>query len=484
MDDLMAHFSNVSADELHPKTALDAPFNLSTASINTSSHTSLPPPLNIVPNGNERHDPTPSAFVNSANPSEVTQFLHPLDDGEPLAHAAISRHGAPYSGVGESTSIAPTPQSEEEKLAYIHHFKSTAPIKEDPKAAPKPRRNLLSELADVSNENINPAERTASTNNGVFSTDMLPPHIYKEMAYKEMAGKGYMMDEEDRGIMEQYKELEFHRQVLKSHESGAQTLTAENGIKANGVGHNGHTSSASTSTTGIDKVLDLDELLRHWHKRDKERDAIVRDLCEEVQHLRKTLQERTMTDPNGVTRTSQDTPLTPKSAGPNTSSASLNEDTTSFDAVRQWQQTAATHFPRSSSPIKGSSELIYLNVNGQRVDPPFQKEVDDHIQKQMYAQMKTTPYCTFFHLLDSCSSKYTGKPCKYRHGPDLSKEERQVLKNHARRLPCNIGSSCRNPQCVSHYCLFSTDALRLNSKRFSAIVARMDNRAILGQDAI
>lgn len=153
--------------------------------------------------------------------------------------------------------------------------------------------------------------------------------------------------------------------------------------------------------------------------------------------------------------TDHDGPLTPSDGALSTSAAARP------DAINKWQElvnqfTGPSHSrqPTANPPKKNarSGNLILLNINDERVDPP-PKEEDLDTRKKMKARMKENNYCAFFHLLGSCKFERAGNSCIYRHGPLLNEEELVLLKNYNRRLPCGIGSSCRNLNCIfGHTC--------------------------------
>ena len=135
-----------------------------------------------------------------------------------------------------------------------------------------------------------------------------------------------------------------------------------------------------------------------------------------------------------------------------------------LDAIHEWQEEANKHpgpspcrRQKSNSPKKHGEcrapfEPVLLNIDGLRVDPPRCQE-DNDTRKSMLRKMEKVRFCTYFHLLDSCKSRAPGKTCRFRHEPRLDAQELTVLRNHARKLPCAMGSKCRNRFCIyGHVC--------------------------------
>lgn len=102
----------------------------------------------------------------------------------------------------------------------------------------------------------------------------------------------------------------------------------------------------------------------------------------------------------------------------------------------------------------GSNQMVLLNINDERIDPPLLEEDYDTLES-MKDRMEVKRFCSYYHLQGNCVSlNPTSKQvCNFRHGPKLNSQEIVVLRNYAKKLPCGRGSRCRQSECVfGHNC--------------------------------
>lgn len=127
--------------------------------------------------------------------------------------------------------------------------------------------------------------------------------------------------------------------------------------------------------------------------------------------------------------------------------AADNRNTSSLSPPRHLRHL---HPPRRA--VK-QDKIVLLNINNERVDPAPEPE-DFETRESMLDRIEVRGFCRYYHLRGKCSIESSGEKCKFRHGPDLNKEELKILENHlAKSSPCHSGSHCRNNQCVySHVC--------------------------------
>ena len=95
---------------------------------------------------------------------------------------------------------------------------------------------------------------------------------------------------------------------------------------------------------------------------------------------------------------------------------------------------------------------VLLNVNDERVDHELE-EVDYETSESMLDRMEVQRFCTFYHLQNFCLTVSMGKPCIFKHGPRLNKEELRFLRQYSKGLRCGAGSRRRKPDCLfGHVC--------------------------------
>ena len=125
-------------------------------------------------------------------------------------------------------------------------------------------------------------------------------------------------------------------------------------------------------------------------------------------------------------------------------------------AIAKWQETSKaadplstpTHQPRSRSSWH-SKQNILLNINDERLDPPFLPQAPS-TPARMQANMDIKHDGPYPYLHGNCVIPN----CKYRHWPNLNPKEIAVLRNRVRRLPCARVSRCRQADCVfGHVCM-------------------------------
>lgn len=132
------------------------------------------------------------------------------------------------------------------------------------------------------------------------------------------------------------------------------------------------------------------------------------------------------------------------------------------EALARWQAAANASIPlparvRPQTEIQSGwtadYENILLNINDERVDHELE-EVDYETSESMLDRMETQRFCVFYHLQNHClTTAALGKPCNFRHGPRLNKDELRFLRQDFRRLRCDFGSQCRKPDCLyGHVC--------------------------------
>lgn len=125
------------------------------------------------------------------------------------------------------------------------------------------------------------------------------------------------------------------------------------------------------------------------------------------------------------------------------------------NVIAKWQETSKAADPLSAPDRQprpraswNSTQNILLNINDERLDPPFLPE-DPSTASSMKDSMEVKQYCHYHYLVGNCVAPV----CKFRHLPHLNPKEITVLRNHVRRLPCTRGSRCRQADCVfGHIC--------------------------------
>ena len=131
--------------------------------------------------------------------------------------------------------------------------------------------------------------------------------------------------------------------------------------------------------------------------------------------------------------------------------------------IAKWQETSKAAKPLSTPTLQPrprsswhSKQNILLNINDERLDPPFLPE-DPSTASSMKANMDVKHYCHYHYLIGNCPTP----GCKFRHWPNLNPKEITVLRNHVRKLPCARGSRCRQADCVfGHVCLDQPNCTR------------------------
>ena len=94
-----------------------------------------------------------------------------------------------------------------------------------------------------------------------------------------------------------------------------------------------------------------------------------------------------------------------------------------------------------------SANKIQRNEKGQRIDPKLEYE---HSKVKSISQKKS---CNQHYIGGRCEAK-PGK-CSYSHDYKFDKSDLLVLRELARRTPCNVGRECDNPDCFhGHHCQF------------------------------
>ena len=183
-------------------------------------------------------------------------------------------------------------------------------------------------------------------------------------------------------------------------------------------------------------------------------------------------------------------PVKSRSPSDRVRTASPHTATTSFGSIPKWQEEAIAKWQgeanghgfhrRLSNPQRNgvrSKEPVLLNIHDERVDPQ-PKEEDPESKEMVQARMAEKKYCTFFHLLDSCNSERMGKTCNFRHGPRLNEQELVILQNIARRLPCAVGSTCRDPVCVFGHSCQNQPGCRYGARCYLAKFHNVDKTAV------
>ncbi|KAI5460831.1 hypothetical protein BGZ63DRAFT_358947 [Mariannaea sp. PMI_226] len=127
-------------------------------------------------------------------------------------------------------------------------------------------------------------------------------------------------------------------------------------------------------------------------------------------------------------------------AGPSTHYASAAARAASISAPTQTTQSSST---ASRIPIPTQ---ILRNKRGQRVDSQLFYSLQD------FNNLKGRKLCNMFHLLGKCHYLDTYRECQHTHGERLNATERVALSAVARQSPCQFGSACNDPECLSGHC--------------------------------
>lgn len=125
------------------------------------------------------------------------------------------------------------------------------------------------------------------------------------------------------------------------------------------------------------------------------------------------------------------------------------------DTQNTWSMSPPRHLRHLHPPrrVAKQDKIVLLNIKNERVDPSPEPE-DFETRESMLDRMEVRGFCKYYHLRGKCSIESSGEKCKFRHGPDLNKEELKILENDFKKSsPCHSGSHCRNNQCTySHVC--------------------------------
>ena len=138
----------------------------------------------------------------------------------------------------------------------------------------------------------------------------------------------------------------------------------------------------------------------------------------------------------------------------------LKQESGVNEAIAEWQASAGTSWP-VLAPVRPPSEpslgwvtgkKVLLNINEERVDQE-PGEIDHETSESMLDRIEERPFCVYHHLQGSCATHLAGKPCNFRHGPRLNKQELRFLKQQSQLRPCSFGSRCRRADCIyGHVC--------------------------------
>jgi hypothetical protein len=103
--------------------------------------------------------------------------------------------------------------------------------------------------------------------------------------------------------------------------------------------------------------------------------------------------------------------------------------------------------PRPTS----ANKTIDRNRHGQRID-----KVDNTIPNHELQRIKKLKLCNIYYLQGSqfCTpSSNNGHPCSHSHSYNLTKAEKNVLREVARMTPCYYKMECEDPECIyGHKC--------------------------------
>ena len=99
------------------------------------------------------------------------------------------------------------------------------------------------------------------------------------------------------------------------------------------------------------------------------------------------------------------------------------------------------------APQSPSNAAVAINRHGQRIDLPLPRPSPED-QARFDSRWHTVKLCNDHHLRAECSTQ----DCKYSHDP-IDEGVRMALKLLARKLPCKMGTGCRQPDCPNgHHC--------------------------------
>lgn len=101
----------------------------------------------------------------------------------------------------------------------------------------------------------------------------------------------------------------------------------------------------------------------------------------------------------------------------------------------------------TSAPHSTSSEMVAINRQGQRIDPPLPRPSADD-QARYDSRWRAKKLCNDHHLRGDCSNQ----DCKFDHNP-IDEGVRLALRISARTIHCRNGTGCRRQNCShGHHC--------------------------------
>ena len=116
----------------------------------------------------------------------------------------------------------------------------------------------------------------------------------------------------------------------------------------------------------------------------------------------------------------------------------------------------------SMAPKKPKTGLlvIYLNSEGQRIDPPLSNPARA-AQEALNKRISDKKLCNSWHLTGKCETEAQLQQCPFSHTPLLKDDERLALRAKARNRNCPKKSECRNVYCwYGHHCPFGNNCSR------------------------